>query len=107
MTKAKKSKKGAKSTSSRAPKAPPMASQVKTRAPKRTDKELCIVLVKHLQGFDDDHPQSAESVYQATRIDWYTVRRLFQENPRIFQATTETRRARYSLTAAGRKATTS
>lgn len=48
-------------------------------------------------------PCSMHQVSRATRIDWYTVRRLFRSHPRIFRPTSETRYAKWTLTPAAAK----
>lgn len=48
-------------------------------------------------------PCSMHQVSRGTRIDWYTVRRLFRSQPRIFRPTSKTRYAKWTLTPAAAK----
>jgi hypothetical protein len=66
------------------------------------DKAVTALLVEYLS----KHLLNRVSMHQvsrATRIDWYTVRRLFRGQPRIFRPTSETRYAKWSLTPAAAK----
>ncbi len=66
------------------------------------DKAVTALLVAYLR----KHPLvpcSMHTVSRATRIDWYTVRRLFRSQPHTFRPTSDTRYAKWTLTPAAAK----
>lgn len=66
------------------------------------DKAVTAMLVEYLHTAGGE-PCSMHQVSRGTRIDWYTVRRLFRGNPRLFAPTSETRYAKWTLTLAAAK----